>query len=83
MAGFLRLVRLEVARRTALVESAAPLPDAVREAIRARLVHAYGPGLAASFSANPELIGGMRVTVGSDVFDASIRARLARLEAAL
>ena len=36
-----------------------------------------------TFVPNPELIGGMRVTVGSDVYDGSIRNQLAALEARL
>ena len=36
--------------------------------------------LETSFGENPALIGGMRIKVGSDVYDGSIRARLAALE---
>jgi F0F1-type ATP synthase delta subunit len=35
--------------------------------------------LAVSFVQNQDLIGGLRVQVGSDVYDGSIRARLAEL----
>jgi len=34
-----------------------------------------------SFAHSPALIGGMRVKVGSDVYDGSVQARLATLEA--
>ena len=37
-------------------------------------------GLNTSFAENPALIGGMRIRVGSDVYDGSVRARLAALE---
>ena len=40
----------------------------------------YGPGMSTSFAANPELIGGMRVKVGSDVYDGSVRTALLTLE---
>jgi len=76
---FQRLVRLDVARRTATIESARPLPENLRTAMQANLARKYGPGLAISFAQNPDLIGGVRVRVGSDVYDASIRARLAEL----
>jgi len=76
---FQRLVRLDVARRTATIESARPLPENLRTAMQANLARQYGPGLAISFAQNPDLIGGVRVRVGSDVYDASIRARLAEL----
>jgi F-type H+-transporting ATPase subunit delta len=78
-----RLARLDRERHSALVESAAPLPDTLREKIQADLARAYGPGLEASFRENPALIGGMRIKVASDVYDGSVRARLAALEAHL
>ena len=77
---FQRLVKLEAARHTAEVESAVPLPADLRESIQADLVAAYGPGISVSFAHNPGLIGGMRVRVGSDVYDGSVRARLAALQ---
>ena len=40
-------------------------------------------GLDTSFEVNPQLIGGMRIRVGSDVYDASVLAKLAALEARL
>jgi F-type H+-transporting ATPase subunit delta len=78
-----RLVRLERQRHSAVVESAEPLADQVREAVAKALADRYGQGLEMTFVPNPELIGGMRVTVGSDVYDGSIRNQLAALEARL
>jgi F-type H+-transporting ATPase subunit delta len=78
-----RLVRLDRDRYTAVVESATPLAGNLREQIRADLARAYGPNLEASFAENPALIGGMRIKIGSDVYDGSVRARLAALEAHL
>jgi F-type H+-transporting ATPase subunit delta len=80
LSHFQRLVKLEWARHTAEVESAVPLPADLRASIQAGLEHVYGPGISASFVHNPELIGGMRIKVGSDVYDGSVRARLAGLE---
>jgi F-type H+-transporting ATPase subunit delta len=80
LSGFARLIRLEHRRRSAIVESAAPLPDALRTSVQADLARVYGPRVVARFEANPALIGGMRVTVGSDVYDGSLRAKLAALE---
>ncbi len=77
---FQRLLKLECARHTAEVESAMPLPSDLRESIQAALARTYGPGISASFAHNPGLIAGMRVKVGSDVYDGSVRARLAALE---
>jgi F-type H+-transporting ATPase subunit delta len=80
LSEFARLVRLEHDRRSALVESAAPLSDGIRERVQADLTRLYGRRVSPRFEANPALIGGMRVTIGSDVYDGSVRARLAALE---
>ena len=76
---FQRLVKLDVARRTARIESAIQLPEDLRVGVQANLARRYGPGLTVSFAQNQDLIGGLRVQVGSDVYDGSIRARLAEL----
>jgi F-type H+-transporting ATPase subunit delta len=80
LSQFRRLVKLECARHKAEVESAVPLPADLRASIQAGLGRTYGPGISASFVHNPDLIGGMRIKVGSDVYDGSVRARLAALE---
>jgi F-type H+-transporting ATPase subunit delta len=81
LSNFLRLVRLDRERRTARIETASPLPSDARARVEAQLVRAYGSGLVSSFIENPSLIGGMRIKVGSDIYDGSVRARLAALEA--
>jgi F-type H+-transporting ATPase subunit delta len=80
---FLRLVRLDVDRHRAVVESALPLPVDVRDGVSARLAGIYGPGVKATFALNPALGAGLRIQVGSQVYDGSVRARLAALEARL
>lgn len=78
--AFQRLVILDHAQRAARVESATPLPPEASSRVRARLEQPYGPGLDFSFAHNPALIGGIRITVGSDVYDGSVQGRLATLE---
>ena len=80
LSHFRRLVKLDLARHTATVESAAPLPTDLQAAIEAGLGRRYGPGLSTAFAHRPALIGGMRIQVGSDVYDGSVRAGLAALE---
>jgi F-type H+-transporting ATPase subunit delta len=80
LSEFERLVRLERTERTAQVETAAPLPADLRASIQARLENAYGQGIEIQFTERPELIGGMRVRVGSDVYDGSVQSDLAALE---
>jgi F-type H+-transporting ATPase subunit delta len=74
-------VRLELERRTARVESAAALPDALQQSIKSHLLKRYGTGLNVEFGVNKALIGGVRIKAGSDVYDGSVKARLAELEA--
>ncbi len=77
---FRRLVELDQAERTAKVESALKLTADVEAHVQTGLAHAYGPGLTIAFAENAALIGGMRIRVGSDVYDGSVRGRLAALE---
>jgi F-type H+-transporting ATPase subunit delta len=74
-----RLVRLELQRREASVQSAVPLAAAFEAGVREKLTRLYGAGLNFVFAQNPELLGGLRVQVGSDVYDGTVRARLDRL----
>jgi F-type H+-transporting ATPase subunit delta len=79
LAHFQRLVRLELAMRTAKVESATALSNDLQVAVKAGLARLYGPGLDLSFAQNATLIGGLRIMVGSDVYDGSVLARLEAL----
>ncbi len=80
LSQFRRLVKLELARHTAQIESAAPLPPDVLASVQAGLAQRYGPGLITAVTERPALIGGMRIQVGCDVYDGSVRAGLAALE---
>jgi len=77
---FQRLLKLEFARHTAEVESAVPLPADLQSKVQSGLKDVYGPGITALFAQNPRLIGGMRIRVGSDVYDGSVQSELAALE---
>jgi F-type H+-transporting ATPase subunit delta len=74
-----RLVKLDVTRHAAKIQSPADLSPSYQAQLRADLARAYGDGLSFTFSANPALLGGLRVQVGGDVFDGSVQARLAAL----
>jgi F-type H+-transporting ATPase subunit delta len=75
-----RLIKLEIDRRMAKVESATALGPQEQAVVQDNLTKRYGQGLNISFTHNPALIGGMRIKVGSDVYDNSIQARLAALQ---
>lgn len=77
---FQRLLRLDHAQHTAEIESAVPLPTDLRARVQAGIEDVYGPGISALFVHNPALIGGMRIQIGSDVYDGSVRSGLAALE---
>jgi F-type H+-transporting ATPase subunit delta len=80
---FARFVRLDLDRRTARVESAVPLSGPQQSSIKSNLAQRHAANLIFDFVQNPELIGGLRVQVGNDVYDGSIQARLAALESSL
>jgi F-type H+-transporting ATPase subunit delta len=74
-----RLVKLDLARRTAKVESESALSPEQQAAVQGSLSRKYGAGLNVFFAQDPALLGGLRIQVGSDVYDGSVRARLENL----
>jgi F-type H+-transporting ATPase subunit delta len=80
LSHFARLVKLDTEKRTAKVESASPLSPDLQGRIQTDLARTYGRGLNITFTQNPALIGGMRIRVGSDVYDGSVQARLNALQ---
>ena len=75
-----RLLRLELEKRHARIEIASDLESETRSKIVANLKKKYGNDLTTEFVNNPALLGGVRIRVGSDVWDGSVRNRLQRLE---
>jgi F-type H+-transporting ATPase subunit delta len=75
-----RLVKLETEQRRATVESATVLTADQRTQVSNQLGGLYGKGLAVTFSETPALIGGLRIQVGSDLYDGSVKTRLEKLE---
>jgi F-type H+-transporting ATPase subunit delta len=77
---FQRLLKLHQAEHTAEIQSAVPLSADLEIKLQAGLQHVYGPRISTLFVHNPALIGGIRIHVGSDVYDGSVRSGLAALE---
>jgi F-type H+-transporting ATPase subunit delta len=75
-----RLLHLEVERRHAVIESATPLNRSLGDRIVANLRARYGEDLTTEFRTNPELLGGLRIKIGDDVWDGSVRNRLNQLQ---
>jgi F-type H+-transporting ATPase subunit delta len=80
LSHFLRLAKLDCSQHTATIESATLLPADLQTIVQTELAHRYGPGLTTAFAQRPELIGGMRIQVGCDVYDGSVRAGLEALQ---
>ena len=78
--AYKRLLRLEIEKRHARIESAAELDQPTREQIVSNLRKKYGGDLTSEFAIDPALLGGVRIRVGSDVWDGSVRNRLQRLQ---
>ncbi len=77
--NYYRLLRLELDKKRVTIESATELnPEAGRQIVEG-LEKTHGGGLTTNFVVNPALLGGVRVRVGSDVWDSSVRNRLDRL----
>jgi len=74
-----RLVKLNVEQHAAVIESATPLSAAAQAEVKNRLVGIYGAGLSFAYGENPALIGGLRIRVGSDLYDGSVKTRLDKL----
>lgn len=81
--NFARMLRLELAKRHAIVESAEPLDTIAKHTLSENLQAKHGNDVTAEFRDNPALLGGLRITLGSDVWDGSVKARLDRLAAAI
>jgi F-type H+-transporting ATPase subunit delta len=78
--NYKRLLRLEVEKRHARIESASELTPEVSSGIVSNLRRKYGQDVTTEFLVNPELLGGLRIRVGSDVWDGTVRNRLERLK---
>ena len=78
--NYRRLLRLELEKHRARIETASEVDPAVKAEIVASLKKKYGGDLTSEFLVNPQLLGGMRIRVGSDVWDGTVRNRLDRLQ---
>jgi F-type H+-transporting ATPase subunit delta len=76
-----RLVKLDLEKRAARVESTTPLSPDLKAKVTKQLKKIYGAGMSISFDRNPALIGGLRIQAGSDLYDGSVKTKLAQLAA--
>jgi F-type H+-transporting ATPase subunit delta len=66
-----------------VVFSAFPIDAAALAALSATLEKRFARKLNLSVELQPELIGGIRVVVGDEVLDTSVKARLEQMKVAL
>ncbi|MEM7617876.1 MAG: F0F1 ATP synthase subunit delta [Pseudomonadota bacterium] len=80
-------VAAEISKRrgevVADVQSAFPIDAKQTQALQAALKKAVGKEIAINVEIDKDLIGGMIVTVGSQMFDASVKRKLERLRIAM
>jgi len=74
-----RLIRLNLAERQAQVQSAAPLSSEQTCLIEQQLQSLHGRDLEIQFRINASLLGGLRIRIGSEVWDGTLLNRLQRL----
>ena len=81
--AYQRQLRLELKKRHAVVESAVALSDELTSSLTADLKKKHGDDITIEFKTDESLVGGMRVSFGSDVWDGSVRSRLDNLSSSL
>ena len=74
-----RLVRLDIAQRHVIVESATQLDAAAGAEVQQKMISQHGDGLTFEYKINPALLGGIRIRKGDDVWDGSVKAKLDKL----
>lgn len=78
--NYRRLLRLELEKRRARIETASDVDREATLEVVENLKKRYGDDLTTEFVVNPQLLGGMRIRVGSDVWDGTVRNRLEQLQ---
>ena len=78
-----RLVATELAKSQAVVEHAGAVSDSILQTIAASMTKKYGRAITTSTRANPELLAGLRIRVGDDVYESSVSGQLGVLAASV
>jgi len=76
---YTRLIRLELSKHHVVIESASPVDEATRTVILKSLEKRDGGNITHETRVDPSLIGGSRIRLGSEVWDATVASRLSAL----
>lgn len=76
-----QLISRELAKSHAVVEHAGPITDGILRGLEGALTQKYKRQVTASAVHNAELIAGLRLRIGDDVYEASIAGQLDQLSA--
>lgn len=74
-----RAIATELAKSQALVEHAGPVTDASLRQIEGAMTQKYKRPVTATAKPNPALLAGLRIRVGSDLYESSVAGQLATL----
>lgn len=78
-----RAIATELAKSNAVVEHAGPISDTTLKAVEAAMTKKYSRTVAATARPNPKLLAGLRIRIGSDVYESTIAGQLAALSASV
>src|SRR3954463_12898822 len=78
-----RAITAELAKSNAVVEHAGPVSEATLKSIEAAMTKKYSRAVAVPAKPNPKLLAGLRIRVGSDVYESTVAGQLANLSNAV
>lgn len=76
-----QLIARELAKSHAIVEHAGPITDGILRGVEGALTQKYRRHITATARHNAELIAGLRLRIGDDVYESSIAGQLEQLTA--
>ncbi len=78
-----RLVERYFSAKEVVIQSAEKVPSGEKKDLEAKLVAEHGSGLNFSYKEDPSLLGGLKIKVGSVVYDGSVKTRLNQISEVL
>jgi F-type H+-transporting ATPase subunit delta len=78
-----RRIRLALADSQARVQSAVPLSSRERSLVKEKLTSFYDKDLEVQFEDDAEVLGGLRIQIGSEIWDGTVLSYLGRVSSFL